>query len=166
MQAKSGYEIERKFLIAIPSEAVLQDKAERRLEFVQTYLLGAEGESVRIRKITENGIVTYIKTVKKRISAIKRMETEAEISEAEYTKLLKEADPDRCPIEKVRYCIPHGKHMLEIDIFPFWTDKAFLEVELSYEEENFVIPSFFTVLREVTEDSRYTNASLAREIPE
>ncbi len=166
MQTKSGYEIERKFLIAMPCEATLHEKAERRLDIKQTYLLGAAGESVRIRKITENEAVTYIKTVKKRISAIRRMETETEVTEAEYIELLKKADPERRSIEKVRYCVPHGNHMLEIDVFPFWTDKAFLEVELSHEGEAFVIPPDFTVLREVTEDSRYTNASLARNLPE
>ncbi len=160
------YEIERKFLIAYPDVGILSEKAVRRLEMVQTYLTAADGESSRVRKIKENGTVTYIKTVKQRISDIKRLETESEITMDEYTALLKTADPARRPIEKVRYCIPHEKHVLEIDIFPFWQDKAFLEVELTDEAEEVSLPPEFHILREVTADRRYTNAALALELPE
>lgn len=160
------FEIERKFLIAMPDLQWLSGKALRRLEMVQTYLLAADGESSRVRKITENGTVTYIQTMKKRISNIKRLETEAEITAEEYATLLEKADSARRPIRKVRYCVPHGRHMLEIDIFSFWQDKAFLEVELVDEKEEISLPSEFIVLREVTEDRRYTNAALAKELPE
>lgn len=160
------FEIERKFLIAMPDLQWLSGKAVRRLEMVQTYLLAADGESSRVRQITENGTVTYIQTIKKRISNIKRLETETEITAEEYATLLEKADPARRPIRKVRYCVPYGRHMLEIDIFSFWQDKAFLEVELADEKEEITLPSEFLVLREVTEDRRYTNAALAKELPE
>lgn len=160
------YEIERKFLIAFPDMEILSRTANRRLEIVQTYLTAKEGENRRVRKITEDGRIVYWKTEKKRISNIRRMERETEISEEEYIALLSEADRERRPIEKVRYCVPHGGQTLEIDIFPFWQDKAFLEVELSDETEEISLPPIFQVLREVTEDRRYTNAALAKEIPE
>ncbi len=160
------YEIERKFLIAYPDTAHLAAIASRRLEIVQTYLTAADGENRRVRQITENGRKIFIKTEKKRLSAIRRLETETEISEAEYTALLGEADTERRPIEKVRYCVPHGAHTLEIDIFPFWEDKAFLEVELSDENEAIHLPPDFRVIREVTADGRYTNAALAKALPE
>ncbi|MBE7025403.1 MAG: hypothetical protein E7408_05055 [Ruminococcaceae bacterium] len=161
-----NYEIERKFLIAFPDLAKLSRQATRRLEMVQTYLTAAEGESRRVRKITEAGKVTYWKTEKKRISDIRRLETETEISEDTYCTLLREADRERRPIEKVRYCVPNGHQTLEIDIFPFWEDKAFLEVELSDEQEAIALPPEFHVLREVTGDKRYTNAALAKALPE
>lgn len=160
------YEIERKFLIAYPDLQLLAEKADRRLEILQTYLKAGDGESRRVRRIVENGQVSYIKTEKKCISDLRRLETETEIPEAVYRRLLGEADPDRRPIEKVRYCLPYRGHTLEIDIFPFWQDRAFLEVELSCEAEEVQLPPCFTVLREVTEDKRYTNAALAKALPE
>ncbi|MBQ7034067.1 MAG: hypothetical protein IJN25_10475 [Clostridia bacterium] len=160
------YEIERKFLIAYPDMQLLSQKAVRRLEILQTYLTAGEGENRRVRRITENGRITYIKTEKKHISDMKRLETEAEISEEEYSRLLREADSDRRPIEKVRWCVPYRDHVLEIDVFPFWQDKAFLEVELSCETEEVQLPPFLTVLREVTNDKRYTNAAMAKALPE
>lgn len=51
--------------------------------------------------------------------------------------------------------------MLEIDLFPFWKDRAFCEVELAREEETVNLPPWLEVIREVTDDPRYTNASLA-----
>ena len=79
---------------------------------------------------------------------------------------LESADPNRRKIEKTRYVIPHENHLLEIDIFPFWRDKAFLEIELADENEPFSIPAMFSLIRDVTEDGRYTNASLALALPE
>ncbi len=163
---REDFEIERKFLIAYPDIPFLEKKAARRLSIVQTYLCAPAGESARVRQITEQGKITFIKTIKKRISDFRRIETEEEISETAYKKLLETADPMRNPIEKTRYCVPFSGHILEIDIFPFWNDKAFLEVELSAEMEEFQTPDWLHIIREVTEDKRYTNASLAIMLPE
>ncbi len=162
----TGFEIEKKFLIAYPDLSLLEKTADRKLFLEQTYLLSEEGERARVRKITEEEKVTYIKTTKRKISAMRRIETEEIISAEAYYTELKKADPKRRKIEKTRYVISHENHRLEIDVFPFWSDKAFLEIELSDEAESFSIPSVFRVLRDVTEDSRYTNASLALSLPE
>ena len=58
-----------------------------------------------------------------------------------------------------------GNHFFEIDIYPFWRDKAVMEIELSSEDEDFEIPHEIKVIKEVTGDKRYKNASLAIEIP-
>ena len=63
------------------------------------------------------------------------------------------------------WCIPFDFHVLEIDLYPFWNDQAVLEVELKSEEEAFLLPPEIRVIREVTEDPRYLNSSLARELP-
>lgn len=166
MHNKSGYEIERKFLIAMPSEHWLNTVSDRKLEILQTYLLSDEIESARVRQVVENGVSSFYYTIKKKISMIKRLETESEITKEMYENFLKKSDPSRRRIQKVRYCVPYQNHVFEIDIFPFWNDKAFLEVELSSESEMFSLPPEICVLREVTEDKRYTNAALAKEIPE
>ena len=93
------------------------------------------------------------------------MEDESEISEAEYRKLLEQADPQRRVIRKTRWVLPwHGQNF-EIDIFPFWSDRAFMEIELEDEEQHIDLPPQIRILREVTADSRYTNAALSLAIP-
>ena len=51
-----------------------------------------------------------------------------------------------------------------MDVYPFWSDRAVLEVELESEDEAFDIPPFISVIKEVTGDKRYSNKALAKEI--
>ncbi len=159
-------EIERKFLIRIPDQALLSAQpGMRRLEILQTYLLAEAGISARVRRLQEGDAVHYYHTEKRRISALTAAEAEEEISAADYTAHLAMADPARRPIEKRRYAIPYGGHILEIDIYPFWQDRAILEIELDDEGEDYCLPPYLTVLREVTADRRYKNAALALAVP-
>ncbi len=160
------HEIEHKYLIAMPDIAALSKMPHcRRLSMVQTYLLAKTGETHRVRKITEGETVTYTETRKRRLSDLHAMEAERNISGAEYEARLTLADPARAPIEKVRYCLPHGARTLEIDVYPFWQDRAILEVEVASEGETVTLPPFIRVLLEVTEDKRYKNVNLAKIVP-
>lgn len=155
-------EIERKFLIAYPDTDFLYGLENCSIvEITQTYLT----DRTRIRKWVENGKVTYIKTVKKKISELVRIETEEEISKDEYEDLRKTADPHRNTIIKTRYRYQYMGKVIEIDVFPFWNDRAFIEIELESENEEFYIPDFIKVIKEVTEDKRYRNSALALTIP-
>jgi CYTH domain-containing protein len=80
-------------------------------------------------------------------------------------RLLGEADALRQPIEKRRYMIPFGAHLLEIDLYPFWERTAVLEIELSSEEDAVELPDFLTVLREVSAEKAFKNRALALHIP-
>ena len=157
------YEIERKFLILRPDLLNLSTLCKVQ-EIHQTYLAVSKG-AVRIRKTQERGKVTYTETAKRTLSPIRRIEIERELSEAEYTRRLSNRDPRRQTIQKTRYCLPYQGHTLEIDIYPFWSKQAILEVELRDEKEEFTIPPFIRVLREVTSDPQYSNYALAREVP-
>ena len=159
---KTHLEIERKFLIAYPDTDHL-DSLENcsKAEITQTYLK----DRARIRKWCKNKKTSYIKTVKEKISDLTHIETETEITKAEYDSLFKNADPDRNTIVKTRYRYPYMGKVIEIDVFPFWNDRAFLEVELENEDELFSLPPFINVIKEVTEDKRYRNSALAKEIP-
>jgi len=162
---RSGpYEIERKFLICYPDPKLLASAAERS-EIVQTYLLGEKGSTERVRMRTFADHCEYSHTVKRRISDMRRVEEEREITREEYERLLSQADPACRTIRKTRYCLPYEGKMLEIDVFPFWDDRAYLEVELQEEGESVALPESVHVIRELTGDRRYTNAALAREIP-
>ena len=80
-------------------------------------------------------------------------------------ELLLTADKSRRPVEKERLLLKSGEHIFEIDIYPFWCDRAVMEVELSSEEEAFTFPAGIEVIKEVSGDKRYKNAALAKEIP-
>ena len=47
-------------------------------------------------------------------------------------------------------------------MYPFWKDRAILEIELADEDEKIDFPEFIKVIKEVTDDERYKNASLAQ----
>ena len=161
----NGFEIERKFLIAYPERELLDGSESSQI--TQTYLKkDNSGMNSRVRKRVWGDKTEYTHTRKKHISDIRRVEEERLISENEYNELLKSADLQRKTISKTRYCIDCGEHTFEIDIFPFWDDRALMEVELSHEDERFTIPQGIEIIREVTDDKRYTNSSLAREIPQ
>lgn len=167
MQEKLPLEIERKFLIEYPDIALLDRLSNgNRSEISQTYLATEVGTSERVRARTRDGVTVYTHNTKIKLSHMKRVELEDEISEAEYKELLTRADPKCRTIEKVRYCVPHGGFVFEIDIFPFWNDKAFMEVEMPSEDTQVELPDFVQIIREVTEDNRYTNHALAIELPE
>ena len=164
---KPNLEIERKWLIRMPDLAVLRDKAERVIAMEQVYLKGgAPGVSMRVRKSVEGDKVTYHRNEKQRLSDTVRIEREEEVDETHYKILLGFADPALRKIEKTRYCVPiDGGLTAEIDVFPFWTDRAFCEVELPHESTPVTLPHWLDVVREVSDDKRYTNLALAREIP-
>ena len=142
-------EIEYKFLIKMPDENMLSAlEGVRILKLSQTYTaLGA-----RARRIEENGNVTYIKTVKKHI-------TDNEITKAEFDSLLEHREGST--VEKTRYVYPYKDKKIEIDVFPFWKSQAFLEVELENENEEFELPEFIEVIRDITEDKAYRNYALS-----
>ena len=158
---KNGLEIERKFLIEYPDvkELSLMDRV-RILKISQTYL----NDDSRIRMICEGEKITYIKTVKKHISEITREEKEWEIGKEEYYSSLENKKVGTNTIEKIRYAVDIDGIIYEIDIFEFWNDRAFLEIELESENQDIRIPSFIKVIKEVTFDSRYKNYSLANKI--
>ena len=159
-------ETERKFLILIPSFSDMKNQANFRIrEITQTYLKSDGKKNSRVRKVIESGQITYIKTVKERISALSCYEDESIISHDEYDILLLSADNEKKSIHKTRYSFEYCEHILEIDVYDFWDDRATLEIELKSEDEEFSIPSFINVIKEISTDGRYKNTNLAKSVP-
>lgn len=158
-------ECERRFLIARPNEEMLLQMGASRSEITQTYLLSDKGVTARVRRRVCADRTVYTHTEKRRISTSSAFETERQITEEEYGRLLLQKDPERHPIVKTRYALPFGERVLEIDVYPFWQRQAVLEIELPEEEASFEIPASITVLREITAEGAYRNAALARAIP-
>lgn len=71
------------------------------------------------------------------------------------------ADTSKRQIRKTRYCLTYESQYFEIDIYPFWKDKAIVEIELNDEKTVIVFPDFIKIIKEVTNDESYKNASLA-----
>ncbi len=157
------YEIERKFLIEYPDMKWLGSIPNcRRVEIIQTYLKADDDEEIRVRQRGADGHYIYYQTTKRRISSIKRVEIERRLSESEYIRLLMNADTTMRQIRKDRYCLTYDNQYFEIDVYPFWNDKAILEIELSYENAEIRFPKEITVIKEVTDDESYKNAALAK----
>ena len=160
------FEIERKYLIAYPDTAQLKDVQGCRVRrMLQTYLKAPAGETHRVREMREEGAVRYIETRKYRVSDLRAVEEERELSAKEYQALLLRADKALTPIAKTRYCIPYEGKTVEVDVYDFWQDRATAEVELGDEFEDVQLPPYLRVIRDVTADKRYKNVNLARELP-
>lgn len=157
------YEIERKFLIEYPEINWLEKNPLcKRIEIIQTYLNSGKDEEVRVRQRGSDGNYIYFQTIKKKITDVKRVEIEKRLSKDEYLKLLMDADITKRQIRKTRYCLTYENQYFEIDIYPFWNDKAIVEIELSDEKTEIVFPKEIKVIKEVTDDESYKNASLAK----
>ena len=101
-------------------------------------------------------------TIKRTINDLKRIEIEKRLSKDEYLNLLMNADINKRPIRKTRYCLIYKNQYFEIDLYPFWDDKAIVEIELNNEEQEIEIPEQLKLIKEVTHDNNYKNSELAK----
>jgi CYTH domain-containing protein len=166
MSAGKHCEIERKYLIRYPDVNTLKaQKGVQQWEIVQIYLtVSGPGETRRIRQVVSGGEIKYYKTFKKRLTDLSNEEDEGEIDQLEYIHLCQEQQPGCKPVGKTRYRIPYEGHILEFDIYPFWDDRAILEIELEHENEGAAIPEYVRIIRDVSADPAYKNRSLAENV--
>jgi len=157
------YEIERKYLIEMPDIKQLENNPNcKKVEVVQTYLKSKNNEEVRIRQRGEGESFIFTKTIKKRISHLKRIEIEEKITKDEYLSLLLFADTKKNQIHKTRYCLIYLNQYFEIDIYPFWDKTAIMEIELNDENQEIKFPQFIKIIKEVTDELEYSNSHLAK----
>ena len=161
MKEPEPYEIEKKYLIQYPDINWLNKNC-KKVDIIQTYLKSNNNDEIRVRQRGNNGNYIYTKTIKKNISSIKRIEIEKRLSKDEYLELLMESDINKHPIRKTRYCYIYKNQYFEIDIYPFWKDKAILEIELNNENQEIEIPNKLKIIKEVTYDKKYKNSELAK----
>ena len=94
------------------------------------------------------------------------IEEEKEIPKEEYSRLKGMRDHNRRIVKKNRHTFVYGGQIFEIDIYPFRKNSCVMETELQSESERPALPPFVKVVKEVTGDHRYSNAALAKSIPE
>ncbi len=146
-------EIERKFLVT-STEFLFESIRSNRI--VQGYLNSNPERTVRIRIKGTQGFITIKGKGNESGTTRFEWEKEIEVTEAEQLLLLCEDSV----IDKVRYEIPFGKHLYEVDVFE-GDNKGLIiaEIELENENESFEKPNWLGA--EVTGDERYYNASLS-----
>lgn len=160
------FEIERKFLIYYPNIKELENKPNcTKVDITQTYLKSEDGVERRVRARGIDGDYSYYLTEKKKVTGIKRIETERKLSQDEYLRLLMEADNRLHTIHKERYCLSENNQYFEIDVYPEWDNQAIMEIELSSEDEEIKTPDSIKIIKEVTDDDTYKNYSMAKEMP-
>ena len=159
-------EIERKFLICYPNLKHLEELPNcTKIEIIQTYLKSDDDTERRIRARGIDGDYIYYLTEKRKISGIKRIETERRLTKDEYFELLMKADHNLHTIHKTRYCLSENNQYFEIDIYPEWDNQAIMEIELNSEDQEIIIPNFLEIIKEVTDDESYKNYQMAKEMP-
>lgn len=147
-------EIERKFLVK--SDAFKQQAVEQT-RIVQAYLNSDKQRTIRVRIRGQQGFLT-IKGQSSE-SGLSRYEWEKPISLSEAEQLLALCEPGA--IDKVRYLVPVGQHMFEVDVFAGANQGLIVaEVELQSEQEAFTKPAWLG--EEVTGQNRYYNSMLSQ----
>lgn len=147
-------EIERRWLVKIPEEL---DKYEAHY-IEQAYLEPANGFQGRIRRWDDK----FIYTEKARTgSSMSRIENEREITAEEYAEL--QTHTILNVIKKRRHIIPVGALTFELDVFENTVESGYgiMEAELPEESTDVKMPEFVEIIREVTDDSYYTNRNFA-----
>lgn len=146
-------EIERKYLV---TSLDFKNVFFAKNEIAQGYISTHPERTVRIRIKSNKGYLT-IKGVGNE-TGVSRYEWEKEIAIDEAKQLLKLCD--KGVIEKTRYEIKSGNHIVEVDVFHGENDGLIMaEIELQDENEVILKPDWLG--DEVTNDARYYNAYLS-----
>ena len=145
-------EIERKFLVRGDA---WRGAADRGCLIEQAYLALTDSVSVRVR-IRDAAAATL--TIKSRAVALRRQEFEFPIPVDKAGELITLRTGSL--IEKMRYNVPCGDLVWEIDVFAGANAGLVIaEIELTHEDQAFEMPTWLG--EEVTSVARYYNASLA-----
>lgn len=144
-------EIERKFLVTDDSYRTL---AYDKSDILQGYICSGHGHTVRVRTRGNKGYLTI--KGPSLDGGISRFEWEKEITLDDVRELFPLCGER---IEKTRYLVHNGKHVVEVDEFHGENEGLVLaEIELSDVNESYVLPPYLG--REVTGDKHYYNAYL------
>lgn len=148
-----GQEIERKFLIRGEAWRNQGKGSVYRQGYIPTV---KPGHTVRVRIAGDRAFLT----IKGPAKGLSRLEYEYPIPLSDAEEMLEKLC-DRPLIEKVRYEIPQGHHVWEVDEFLGDNRGLILaEIELSSETETFELPDW--IEKEVTGDRRYYNSNLTK----
>ena len=130
-------------------------------EIEQIYLESNDNIEKRIRKSIFNGATTYTYTVYRRdLEGNKILESEEEIDERDYNRLIDFKDEERDSICKTRYYFTENGKYFYVDKFLDNDNIGVLEINV-LEGEEVYLPSFITIIDRVSGDEEYSNKTLA-----
>lgn len=163
-------ETERKYLIKYPNvDNLVNYLNAKSVEIIQTYLKSEDPDiELRVRQRGSGDDYVYFLTEKRNLfHGASRVEIERRLSQQEYLEHLMQADTSFRQIRKTRYCFEYSGQYFELDLYPFWNNQAILEIELESIDDIVSFPDYLKdlIIREVTYDEEYKNASLAKNIP-
>ncbi len=156
----------KKFLVNMPDIARIEQESNfSKIEITRIYLLNEDNENER--SIIQRGCFgdyAFYYMEKRHYKGFDRIDVERKLSKNEYVSLLGKADTRLKQINKTRYCFIWNSKYYELDVFPFWNDKALLKIQLTNKDCVVEIPEFLRVIKDVSDDMSYTNYSLAQNI--
>ena len=128
----------------------------------QTYLTSEPRSEVRLRRRTLNGISVHVRTTKKTLPTNEQVETERQIDNNLYESLMRQADPYRYSIHKIRKTFIWRGQFFELDTYlePI-SNLQILETKGIVDHEDVNFPPFLEVLEDITGKTEYYNYNLA-----
>ncbi|CAM3443385.1 CYTH domain-containing protein [Zobellia roscoffensis] len=147
-------EIERKFLV---TSVAYQEQATLKERIVQGFLNTDKERTVRVRIKGESGFLTV--KGKSNDAGTVRFEWEKEISVSDAEQLLLICEPGI--IDKVRYNVPIGNHIYEIDEF-HGDNEGLVVAEVELQSENQTLKKPLWLGEEVTGNVKYYNSQLSK----
>lgn len=148
-----GFEIERKFLVRDDS---WRNSVIRHVKIRQAYLDSDANVGIRVRVLDNNSATLTLKT---RRSKLSRREFEYDIPTADAEALISLRRGK--VVEKVRYIVPAGELIWEIDVFSGENlGLVIAEIELPNQNHQIELPPW--IGSEVTGQDGYYNGTLAQ----
>ena len=156
--------IERKYLVDQIKgfDRCIEKNNAVRVDIVQHYLKG-DGQE-RVRTWTRDGVTTYFHTKKSNEPSVERIKTEEIISHKKYQQFLQRVNPECAPIEKSRFYFIENNQYFRLDFFCDDACDCILEVQPSTIQTEIELPTFPRVIREVTDDPKYYNYNIAKQL--
>lgn len=158
---EKSIEYTKKMLVKLPNLNKLNYN--RKITIIQNYLYSDNPNiEKRIRQRIYGKNSSFYYTEKNTISdGNGRLKSERKITEREYLSLMSQIDTSYHQITKERYCFVYDNQYMNLDVFPFDKEKGLLEVSLKENDTTIEYPDFIEIIKEVTEDVKYNNISLA-----
>lgn len=163
---KNGLEIERKYIVLMPSESAMRGMPDfDESEIEQIYLPTEPGITRRIRRRAWAEKTRYYFTEKRRVDNMSAEEREWEIGADEYASLSGSMMLGTRPVRKRRCTFMYAGQLFEVDIYPDWHATAIMETELPDRDSTVSMPDFLRIVREVTGLHEYSNAAMSVRFP-
>ena len=148
---------ERKYIVRLTED--IPDSIES--EIIQTYLTSDPRSEVRLRR-TLNGVSVNVRTTKKTLANNAQVVTERQIDNNLYESLMRQADPYRQSIHKIRKTFIWRGQFFELDTYlsPM-RNLQILETKGIVDHEDVNFPPFIEVVEDITGKTEYYNYNLA-----